>query len=179
MTLTINANTARELAEKINELAALLGVDRNQLPLPISPNIAEGRAMPTGATVTLVESPKEDIKEEPKEEKPKRTRRTKEEIEAEKAAQSVKEEPKTVSTETQTSAPTEATASTPAALTKQDIANACQSVTTAIDLDSARSIVASFKDANGEDCRRISDIKESDYKAFIEACNAKIAGKKA
>lgn len=57
-----------------------------------------------------------------------------------------------------------------AALTKQDIADACQKVSGSKGLDAAKKILASFKTADDKPCRRISDIQEADYPKFIADC---------
>ena len=48
---------------------------------------------------------------------------------------------------------------------KKDIADACQAVSEAKGLEAAREVLTSFG------AKRISDVKESDYAAFISACN--------
>jgi hypothetical protein len=52
--------------------------------------------------------------------------------------------------------------------TKQDITNACQELSEAKGLDKAREVLGKFG------AKRISEIKEEDYGAFINACKAEI-----
>jgi hypothetical protein len=103
----------------------------------------------------------------PAEEKPKRTRRTKAEIEAAKAGAAspvndVFQEP-VASNGVHADVPVAAPV-----VNKEAVHQALQQVNVAVGLVKAREILTEFK------VNRISEIKEDQFKAFIEKCNAAV-----
>jgi len=93
---------------------------------------------------TIVEAEVETVKDEVKKPVAKKETKKKEEVVAEVVEEVVAE--------------------SAAVYTKQDIADACQKVSTAKNLDAAKAILAKFN------ARRISDVAESDYAAFVAEC---------
>lgn len=110
------------------------------------------------------------------EEKPKRTRRTKAEIEAAKnGSASPAGDVFTEPVSNGAAAPAKQDVAEPAAanvsapiVNKEAVHQALQQVNVAVGLPKAREILTEFK------VNRISEIKEDQYKAFIEKCNAAV-----
>jgi hypothetical protein len=141
MEIKITANTVNELGAKLNELAKLFNVDFSQMALPIAANYAEVEAKAVAVEV---------VKEEKKEKKPKKVAKF-EEMTGEVA---VIEAP-----------------AVEKVFTKQDVADACQKLSQAKNIEAARNVLSQFKNAAGEACRRISDVQEADYGMFVKACD--------
>ncbi len=161
MQLTINATDANDLAQQVKNLAQLLGVEvqtiSSQIPMDL-------------------ELKEEDTAEEPKKEEahtPKdiakrtRTRSSRARLGDEPAA-TINHVEEVDDKQTPEEKPV------PATRTKQEVADACQSVSTTKNLEDARKILGEFQDANGAACRRISDLKVEDYQAFITKCEEAI-----
>lgn len=55
--------------------------------------------------------------------------------------------------------------------TIDDVKEAAQKLTAAKNIDAARNVLAQFKNASGEACRRISDVQESDFGMFVKVCD--------
>lgn len=144
----VMAPNATELAVLVKSLAAQFGVSLSN---------AEAEM------VVEAEPVLETQIELPVEEKPKKAAKKKEEkVEAK---EEIKEEAPKAKTQEETKT----------ALTKQDIADACQKVSSTKNLEAAKAILAQFKSEKGEACRRISDVLEADYAAFIAKCNQVLA----
>lgn len=149
MQLIIDATTLEELVGKVNELAARFNVDFSKITTtPITQEVVE-----EAKVVEIAEEDKAhyiaEVVEAPKKEK--KAKKEKVDVEV------------TTAEEAKVTLPENVTV----ALTKQDIANACQAVSEKHGLDKAREILAKFDGA-----RRISDVKESDYAKFIAECKA-------
>lgn len=146
----VSAQTAPELTHLVISLARQFGVN---LPTAQAELVAEVEGNQVASEVTE----KAEVKEEKQKEKkaPK-----KEKVEA----------PKEEKAETTNVSGAIAGAS----FTKQNIADACQKVSAAKNLDAAKAILAQFKNEKGEACRRISDVLEADYGAFVAKCEEAI-----
>jgi len=62
------------------------------------------------------------------------------------------------------------------AITKEEIQEITQKVSSVKNLEVARSVIAQFKKVDGSSCVRISDIQVKDYESYIATCNAEIEG---
>lgn len=93
-----------------------------------------------------------------------------EKVEAEKVEEKKPAKEKAKSTKEKTVVETTAETKSEKALTKEDIQDACQKVSETKNLDAAKAILSSFTSAEGKPCKRISDVQESDYTAFIKKC---------
>lgn len=141
-----------------NTALSMLGEDSQ--PLPRDPEesfeIKKHHQEPTSTEVS-------PVAEEPK----KRTRRTKAEIEADKLAKTGgKDVFANGSAEVQpaaTAAPSQVSA--PAGYSRENVHQALQQVNVAVGLPKSREILQSFN------ANRISEIKEDQFKAFVDKCN--------
>lgn len=145
--LNITANSANELVDQITSLARHFGV-----------------SLPTAQAAIVAEVEGEKAVTEVKKEAPKAEAPKTEEKKTSKKKEEKKEAPKAETPKTEA-----------ATFTKQDIANACQKVSSEKNLDAAKAILAQFKNEKGEACRRISDVLEADYGAFVAKCEEVLA----
>jgi len=106
---------------------------------------------------TVVEAETQEVSKEVKEEKIKK--------------ESKKEEKKETKKETKKEEKKETVEAPASDYTKEDIATACQKVSSKINLDAAKDILSKFDSEKGEPCRRISDVLVSDYAGFIVKCD--------
>lgn len=154
----MTSDQAQEVAAKISKqpgVTHLGNVDIPQQPPQTNEFVAAGA---------------EQFPEE-KQEQPaagKRKRRTKAEIEAEKNASRSPEETfetKQHDTRAEEAPAAVSTSKVTGTVNKENVHQALQQVNVAVGLPKAREILASFK------VNRISEIKEDQYKAFVDKCN--------
>ena len=146
----VSAQTAPELTHLVIGLARQFGVN-----------------LPTAQAELVAEVEGEKVVEEVKTEVVKEKKASKKE-----KVEAPKEEKASAPVEEKTTPPVEETQTT--SLTKQNIADACQKVSAAKNLDAAKAVLAQFKNEKGEPCRRISDVLETDYAAFVAKCDEAI-----
>ncbi len=165
MILTIEANSAKELKQKIQDLADIFGIDMALMPTPVLTGGAE-------------ENKPADVVGAGTEGKPAKQTRTRKPTQSVDVAATSTEE--TAAADTATSPTTEkvqqeSSNNDVVAYTKQDVADWTQKVSTAKDITFARSVMAKFIAESGEPCIRISDIKVSEYESYINTCKSAIA----
>ncbi len=161
ITITLTGESLSAIKQQMTEFL----VDTQQLHAVVT--APKGWPLPPHEAPVEVAAP-EEVKPFELEVQKKRTRRTKAEIEAEKTARTggngvfnPPPEPTTVqavATPTQV-APVNGTAS------KQHVHEALQQVNVAVGLPKSREILTSFG------ANRISEIKEDQFKAFVDKCN--------
>lgn len=160
MKIVIEANSVDELKQRVSEVYEMIcGTGEREIEdSEVEPGVSDSGTTDEPAPV-----------KEKKTRKPRTTKPVAEETQAETQtepqAEEVMEEVESPYKET----PKEEKKETKT-YTKQDVADACQSVSTAKNLDAARAVLAQFTDAEGEPCRRISDLKTEEYGAFVAAC---------
>lgn len=145
--LTINAATAEELVSQIKGLQAAL--------------VGQVLVMNESGTVEKRESA-------PTIEKPKATRTAKAK---ENVAETKVEAPKAEETQTD-AAQTTIESAVQGTKTKEDVATALQTLTAAKDIETAKRVLAQFKNKDGNPSARMSDLLEKDYEDFISTCEA-------
>lgn len=64
--------------------------------------------------------------------------------------------------------------STTEEITKEQIAQALQGVSEKVNFQKAKEILTSFKNAEGNPCKKVSDVQAADYGSFMAACKAAI-----
>lgn len=147
----VSAPNAIDLAVLVKSLAAQFGVSLSN---------AEAE-MVVEAEPTLEPQIELPVEEKPKKGKPQGGKS---------ANASTSKESTSAGKEEKIEAPIDTSGAQPPTYTKQDIADACQKVSTKKNLDAAKAILAMFKNDKGEACRRISDVQEADYAAFVKKC---------
>lgn len=158
MKIVIEANSVDELKQRVSEVYEMIcgSGEREIEDSEVEPGVSDSGTTDEPAPV-----------KEKKTRKPRTTKPVAEETQAEPQAEEAMEEVESPYKEKPKEEKKEASAKT---YTKQDVADACQSVSTAKNLDAARAVLAQFTDAEGEPCRRISDLKTEEYGAFVAAC---------
>jgi hypothetical protein len=163
--VTITSNTAQTIARALTDpenQPNQYGIDIHRLPKQppqTNDHVAEG--------CEQFPDPKQESQTQPSA-AGKRKRRTKAEIEADKAAERSPEE--SFETKQHDTRAEDAPAAAPVSkitgtVSKENVHQALQQVNVAVGLPKAREILASFK------VNRISEIKEDQYKAFVDKCN--------
>ena len=150
--LTIDAANAEELITQIKGLQIALGGK-------VANVVSEVKAEP----VQVGANP---VKAEPTE-KPKATRTTKP-----KETEVAKTETKAEETQAADPAQTTTEAAAEGAKTKDDVSTALQSLTAAKDIETAKKVLARFKNKDEAPCARMSDLLAKDYEDFISTCEA-------
>jgi hypothetical protein len=182
ISITLNCATVAELHETLRKLLPeqIENIEVRQVS-PVDQLMERAREQAAGPQKTrteVVDRMKEEPKSEPvpaaaqpKDEKPKRTRRTKAEIEAE--AQAKRPAPEqsfeTKQHDTKAAEPVAVNAQpaniAPGVVNKEVVHQALQQVNINVGLHKAREILQKFN------VNRISEIKEDQFKAFVDVCN--------
>jgi archaellum component FlaD/FlaE len=144
--------TVKVQGSDVNELARNLQIMAAQFSTTVEPAPAVAVADSSGP-VEVVEEPKKE----------KKTR-------ASKAKETPVETEFTVGAE----APTVSEA-VKAEVTKEHVVEAAQKLSSSKNMDAAREVLGKFKNAAGEPCRRISDVRPEDFAAFVSECEKALA----
>lgn len=151
--LKINAYAPGELAALVEGLAQQLS---GRVKAHIEEKAVSGLEHPIATKI------KEEVKAE-KEEPAKRGRKPKTEVVEESPVEEVKVNELAITIMEEATAP-----STP--ITKEQIAQALQSVSEKVNFQKAKEILSSFNKEDGTPCKKVSDIQSADYASFIDAC---------
>lgn len=160
ITLTINAESSHELIEHVKGLQTYM----------------LGQLATTGASHVQAHAGQGAQASEPKKEDPKATATRTRAPKATTAAEATNAKPAEVLSNNATvsgTAPESVQPSTEnGTKTKEDVATALQNLTAKKELGKAKEVLARFKNKDGGDCARMSDIQAGDYDDFVATCEA-------